>query len=153
MKNKKLLTIVFFALIVSTISFTACKTEGCTDADSVNFDADANKDDGSCKYEGAVVFWFNQTTSENLIEGGVQNLSVYVNDELAGNYATTAFFETRPDCSSDSAVIATKDLGSDKIKSYVYKVIDDDDWTWWEGTIEYEANACIPFELQWAKKK
>jgi len=40
-----LLFITFLAL-----SVTSCKTEGCTDPEGVNYDADADEDDGTCTY-------------------------------------------------------------------------------------------------------
>ena len=143
-----------FAFLAITISFTTgCKTEGCTDPDSITFDAEADEDDGTCQYEGNVVFWYNQTASEGLIAADAQSLKFYVDEELIGSYASDVYFTSSPDCTTASVVTSKKDLGTDKKKSFSYKVIDDDDFTWWEGTIEYEANTCIALELQWSKKK
>jgi hypothetical protein len=48
MKNLRFLTL---ALVLASVSlFTSCKKKGCTDPDSINYNADAKKDDGSCKY-------------------------------------------------------------------------------------------------------
>lgn len=45
---KKLLTL---AVCLSALAFTACeKVEGCTDPSSLNYNADATLDDGSCLY-------------------------------------------------------------------------------------------------------
>lgn len=38
-------------LLVSSISLTGCKKEGCIDPTANNYDADATKDDGSCTYD------------------------------------------------------------------------------------------------------
>ena len=49
MKNLKFLAL---ALVFASVSLlTSCKKKGCTDPDSINYNADAKKDDGSCQYE------------------------------------------------------------------------------------------------------
>ena len=48
MKNLRFLTL---AVVVASVSFlSSCKKKGCTDKDGINYNADAKKDDGSCKY-------------------------------------------------------------------------------------------------------
>lgn len=43
--------LVVIALSLLTVgTFTSCQKEGCTDPESLNYDADAKKDDGSCIY-------------------------------------------------------------------------------------------------------
>ena len=145
----KLFAIVL--LMVSAFSLESCKVEGCTDPDSVNYDASADTDDSSCEYEGNFVFWYNATTSENLMAADAQSLTIYVDGKVIGSYATNVYFSSAPTCSESSVVTAKKDLGSDKKKSFSYKVIDDDDFTWWEGTIQYEANTCMSLKLDLSK--
>ncbi|UTW63856.1 DUF4625 domain-containing protein [bacterium SCSIO 12741] len=41
---------VLFYLLSATLVLSACKKEGCTDANATNYDADAKTDDGSCTY-------------------------------------------------------------------------------------------------------
>jgi hypothetical protein len=36
---------------VASIGLTSCKKEGCTDSSATNYNSEATKDDGSCKYE------------------------------------------------------------------------------------------------------
>jgi hypothetical protein len=45
MKKTKIL---LSALIISSVLFTGCKKEGCMDSTALNFNADVNKDDGTC---------------------------------------------------------------------------------------------------------
>lgn len=57
MKTQKLFLI---ATILFSISFASCKkVEGCKDRDSINYNPDAEVDDGSCEYKGSYVFWVN----------------------------------------------------------------------------------------------
>lgn len=48
MKTTK--SILLFA-VASLVLATSCRKEGCTDPTAINYNADAKKDDGSCKYE------------------------------------------------------------------------------------------------------
>lgn len=153
---KKKLSLQFLLMFIAGVSFTSlqsCKIEGCTDPDSVNYDADADTDDGSCEYEGSVVFWYTEAASTGLIENDAQSLTIYVADELIGSYASSVFFTESPNCEVSSVVSVTKNFGGDKQKTYPYKVIDNNNVTWWEGTVTLEANTCMQFELQWSNKK
>ena len=40
-------TILFFA-VASLVAVTSCKKKGCTDPTAINYDSEAEKDDGSC---------------------------------------------------------------------------------------------------------
>ena len=49
--TKKTTALILAGLIVFSLGITSCKKkEGCTDPNSLNYDQDAEKDDGSCKY-------------------------------------------------------------------------------------------------------
>lgn len=150
----KKISLVISVLLIGLMAFTTgCKTEGCTDPDSVTYDVDADEDDGTCQYEGTVVFWYGKTTSEGLIENDAQSLKIYLDGELLGSYAGDVYFASEPDCETTSTVKVTKDLGGNKTQSYSYKVVDDDDFTWWEGNVNVNANTCTTLELPWSSKK
>ncbi len=40
---------IFFLFLICSV-FYSCKKEGCTDVNAINYDANANQDNGSCKY-------------------------------------------------------------------------------------------------------
>ena len=43
----------YYCIIIISLLLTSCKKyEGCTDPAALNYDAAANRDDGSCKYVG-----------------------------------------------------------------------------------------------------
>ena len=75
--------LIYTFLAVSFI-FTACKKEeGCTDAIAINYNADAEDDDGSCTY--SVIGTWNVVTMIYDITEGVYTSGSYPN----GNYTTT----------------------------------------------------------------
>jgi len=44
--------LVLFTLLITIVCFQSCKTEGCTDINAINYDSDADENDGSCIFEG-----------------------------------------------------------------------------------------------------
>jgi len=50
-------------IAVLGVTFTACKKEGCIDATATNYDAKADKDDGSCQYSTVVIDTSSNTTT------------------------------------------------------------------------------------------
>lgn len=144
MKNHLLL----LTLLVALVSFNGCKKEGCTDPDSTSYNEKAKKDNGTCQYEGEMVFWYSQTTSAELIADNATSLTIRVDGSVVGSYATSVYFTGVPTCMQNGAVSVTKDLGGDKSKSYSYSVIDDTGWEYWSGTVTFTANTCLPQELK-----
>ncbi|MGM0480168.1 MAG: hypothetical protein ACQERC_13175 [Bacteroidota bacterium] len=51
MKNRKVKLGVLMLSAAFTMTAVSCKKDGCTDETAINYDADADKDDGSCEYE------------------------------------------------------------------------------------------------------
>jgi len=73
------------ALILLSLFVVSCKKEGCTNESATNFDSEAKKDDGSCKYEANTSFWFNEGVSGFLVGPyEVTELTVYMDDIAVG---------------------------------------------------------------------
>ena len=51
---------LFFVLVAAAtaLSLSGCRQKGCTDANACNYDADNEKDDGTCINKGKITFWF-----------------------------------------------------------------------------------------------
>lgn len=149
MKNPiKLLLLLATAI---TLTFTSCKKEpepikGCTDKDSKNYNAEATVSDGSCRFEGSVVIWYNKELSDALAAAGVTTLKYYVDGVFIGSTGNQ-YYTAAPNCGQNATMTITKDLGSVKLRTYPYKILDQNDQEIDNGTLSFEGNTCVKFEL------
>jgi len=138
----------FSAILMLSMAFVSCKKqEGCTDKNASNYSVDAEEDDGTCTYEGNVVFWYDQNTSAALQANLSNSLSFYVDGMIVGSTATTQYWTGGPSCGANASITATKSLGLVKSKSYPYQVIDDWGDVIWSGNVTMDANTCLAFQL------
>ncbi len=136
------------AILSFSILLTACKKEGCTDSLAVNYDAEANENDGTCSFQSQTSFWINQNISNWLsVTYGITSLNVYMNDVLVGTMDPTEW-KVGPDCGGDNFTV-TNDLGSVKAKSSNYEVRDQNGNLQFSGTVSNTANDCTSIELVW----
>ncbi len=144
---KKISLFILAIAMLPLATLNSCKTEGCTNRDAKNFNGDADKDDGSCTYEGKVIFWFKKDVSDILVGFDAGTLRYYVDGKQVGTSSSTLSSSSAPDCGNSGFVTFTQDLGKSKSKSLSYKVEDKDNYVWWEGTIKFDANTCLSLEL------
>lgn len=146
----KILKILFAALTIASMALiSSCKKEGCTDPTSLNYSEKAKKDNGTCQYSGEVVFWYDQATSEALIDYWSTSLTFYVDGQIVGSTATNVYWTSAPECGANASITAHKDLGNAKNKSYSYRVVDDLGEEIWSGVINCTANTCLKQQLTW----
>lgn len=140
---------LLIAFIVFAITLQSCKQEGCMDQDSINYDADADKDDGSCEYEGSVVFWYKQATANALTNDGALALTYYIDGDVAGSQAADVYWTGSPECGQTASITIKKSLGGVKNKTYTYSIKDQTGHEYFTGTINFTANTCLATELVW----
>ena len=138
-----------FALLSLTLVFSSCSREGCTDLDSVNYDPDAKKDDGSCLYEGQAVFWYGANTANGLINDGATSLTFYVDGSIVGSSAANVYWGSQPECGDNSSITVTYNLGDVKSLAAIYSIRDQTGWEYWNGIVNFTANDCKSLELLW----
>jgi len=146
---RKVKHLFLVTLAVYAVLLVGCKTEGCMDMDSVNYNAGADVDDGSCRYEGQQALWFNETASKGLIADGATNLTVKIDGTSVGSISTSSFLTASPECGVDGAVTITQDLGNVKTQAFSYSVEDQTGFVYWEGVLNFNANTCTRTELGW----
>ncbi len=141
---KKLL---FLLAIPMALSITSCKKAGCTDPEAENYSSGAKKEDHSCTYKGEIVFWNDQTISQDMINAGITSLTYYVDGQIVGSSVSSIYWTSAPSCGQNGSITVTKDLGSAKNKSYTYSIVDQDGFELWAGVANFTANTCTKIQL------
>lgn len=139
--------LLFSLLTLISISIMSCKREGCTDPDSLTFDDKAKSDDGTCKYDGSITFWYNGQAADKMIAENITTLTFYVNNKIIGSTASNIYWTSSPGCEGGGNIYVKEDLGTAKSKSQSYKVLDQDGDEVWAGTVIFKANTCTATEL------
>jgi hypothetical protein len=129
------------------------KVKGCTDPDSVNYDKLAEKNDGSCRYEGYAVVWYGSQASKGLTDDGASALTFYINGEVVGSSAASVYWASEPNCGDNGTISITQDLGKNKTKTYSLSVKDQSGFEYWKTDLTFEGNSCLALELTWSSRK
>lgn len=143
MKTKILILVIALG---SVFTFSSCGKKGCVDVDAKNYCDECKKEDGSCTYEGKIVFWNNQSTSTFLVGDGAVTLTYYVDGSLVGSSAASVYWSGAPNCGQSVSV--TKDLGKNKSKTSTYSVKDQTGFEYYSGSVTFSANTCTSYQLQ-----
>lgn len=153
---KKILKLSVIILLIGTAMLinSSCveKVKGCMDKNSLNYNASAEVDDGSCTYQGSVVFYYGQSVAQTLINDGITALTFYVNGQVVGSSAANIYWASAPACGSNGSITCTIQLGTNKTQSYNYAVKDQAGNTNWSGVVNVNGNGCTTILLT-AKKK
>lgn len=147
------LTGLLFISVAFITDSCSKKVKGCTDPDSVNYDRLAEKDDGSCRYQGELVVWYGQAASAGLVADGAASLTFYINGDVVGSSAASVFWAQQPDCGENGSITVTQDLGKNKKQEFTLSVKDQTGFAYWNTPVTIEANTCLALELTWASRK
>jgi hypothetical protein len=134
---------------------SSCSKEiaGCTDPDSINYDATANVDDGSCQYQGQLVIWFEKNTSDFFLADGTTSLKFFLDGVLATTMPVTNYFALQPNCGDVNTATLTKNLGKEKAKNVTITIKAQDDFVYGSYELIAIANYCVSHRLVKEKKR
>ena len=138
---------IYFILMIAASALASCKKEGCTDPDAVNYNADAGKDDSSCKYEGSIVFWYRQDIADDLAMNGVSLLAASFFIENVGTHVPNNPTSSAPECGAVGSFTIVRDMGSNKTQLIDYLVEEVDGFGFWGDLVTLQANKCKAIEL------
>ena len=115
---------------------------------SVNYNEDADKDDGSCEYESKAVFWFDFSVASTLDSMGVTSLTFYVDGAVIATESSPFFFwSSAPECDEIGTNNVTQELADNKSITKSYSVKDQSGLEIWAATIPFYPNICTSRQL------
>jgi hypothetical protein len=93
--------------------------------------------------------WNTKATSDSLVADGASSLTYTVDGATAGSSASNVYWTGAPSCGQSGSVTIKKSLGKDKKKSFTYSAKDQTGYEYFKGTLEFTANTCTSYELQY----
>ena len=143
---------LFFAVILLTgmLTIYSCKKAGCTDPNAKNYNSKDNTNDGSCIYQGNIIFWWNQVYTDSAQSFGIPTAYIYINGTLSGTgLVSSTYWNSPPSCSANGSISFTEQLGSLKSQVYNYLVTDFPGTgdTLAIGSITVTGNGCSQIQL------
>ena len=140
----------WFSLILLTFMLFSCRKQGCRDPLATNYDAKAsNQFPCCCTYEGKCTFWFDQATSDSLINNNVDTLFIWLQNDIAGIIPTTNWVEAEPQCGSEQGATITLDMSSSSKLGMDCRVKASGGGQYWQLNIGFAGGLCKIEELVW----
>ena len=152
MKKSSFILLVV-ALGIATVFITSCQKKGCTDPEAINYSEEAEKDDGSCSYEGAMVFYYDEATAAQLEHDGAITMTYYVDGKEIGSSDADIYWTGAPECGQSGSVGEVKNWKNYGTKTYSFSAVDQTGWEFWGETVTFHANTCVHLELSASKRK
>jgi hypothetical protein len=149
-----ILSITAILLFIFIIESCAKKIGGCMDTNATNFNINANENNGTCQYQGKVVFWWNQAFADSCSHAGVDSVKIYTRGILqCATSVPTQSWSSAPDCGSASVLAFSIPLGENTSENVTIQaiLISHGGTTW--STVNYNPlvafNSCQSFQLLW----
>ncbi len=132
--------------VIASLLIASCKKEGCDDPTALNYSSEANTNNGTCIYEGSVVFWYNDSTSIHLNDSSITELTFYIDSQPVGYQLSTTYAYGQPECGQG---ISHRKSMKETSASYYYYVHDQNGMDVWSGTLTLVGGYCNPLKLEY----
>ena len=143
-KTNALLAVMLLSLMV-----ISCKKPGCTDPEATNFQANAKHQDTICRYEGSVVFWYDEETSDSLKSFfGGDSLKFWVEHNYVDSLSVIDNLDEAPECGDKDVATYLADFGSSNFRWVQYEIFNEFGLLLYDSIIKLEANECHVIQLQ-----
>lgn len=154
-------TTIFYSTLalISAIFLNSCtKKEGCTEPNATNYCEDCKKNDGSCIYQGSVIFWWKQDFATYVTSTGSIKMEVYLNEKYAGNTylykngGELKYWAAAPACSNSDALTISKLYNNSKTQTmqvkFKFLCPAGSCLAAKTGEVTFSANTCTPYEIK-----
>ncbi len=109
----------FIVLLLASVGFQGCKKEGCTINTALNFDEKAKENDGSCQFTGDVYTYMSSMTRNNLLDDGIDFISVYIDGSFVDVINVNAYSLTgQIPCNASNAAVKSMSWVGDVSKTF-----------------------------------
>jgi hypothetical protein len=139
--KKSIFYSTLFSFLLVAIMASSCKKEpivivqpkvfGCTDPTSTNYNPSATDNDGSCKYNGNVIFWTDIQNAGSFITVTLQAQPLYI----------SKWYSSAPVCGSAGCAQYTLPVGT-----YAYSATSL--FYTWSGSVTVTKNFCTTHQLR-----
>ncbi|MBD3636627.1 MAG: hypothetical protein HUJ25_04740 [Crocinitomicaceae bacterium] len=138
---------IVWLLIPAVFMIYSCN-KGCMDVNASNYDSGATKDNGDCTYKGTLTLWYQQSKSLAWENAGVTSLNLYVGDVFVDSYPVTDYWVTKPDCADAGTINASKNMGTQTTKDYIWELRDQNDNLLISDTWSATGGGCETIQVQ-----
>ena len=136
MKKISFTNLLIVVMVVSMAGLMGCKKDvsGCTDPAGINYNPDANVENGTCQYIGEVTFWQSGSPSYGIT-------TVYVNG--VSSSITSDYSSGTPDCGTSGCANFTLEPGTYNYTAEESGLLG----ATWSGTVTVTSNGCLTVKL------
>jgi hypothetical protein len=98
------------------------------------------------KFTGTYSFWYNTETSNNLSAFGINQVSLYVDEQFVQTIDVSIHFTSDPGCGTGNFVYK-EPMFKREYKTHSYKIYDQTDSLIWNGTFMMSQKQCNSLQL------